>query len=206
MFTSLKQFLSCITFKPSPKTLFILHMEYIVLLAALCSDLMHRNEQFVFYLYSMTDPGFEPGTISPELWVFPLRHLNWQQMISLDIYFRLLRYCTDWKNIPSWCGLEPITSPLIIRRPNHCATETEGYCISFDIYFILLQLLSIRDKTIAGSNPPVSTTANTFKQSQLLRPLTTPLGLANQQICKLQTASFDLSIYAQGSLIGLCYL
>ena len=96
-----------------------------------------------------------------------------------------------------------------VCRPIHSATETEGECISLGIYFILLLLFSIRKKepdTIAGSNPTVSTTVNTIKHLQLLRPLTTPLGVANQQICKLQTASSDLSIYRHVSLIGQCSL
>ena len=96
-----------------------------------------------------------------------------------------------------------------VHQRIHCATETEGESISLDIYFILLHLISIRQKepgTIAGSNPTVSTTLNTIQISELFRPPATPLGVANQQICKLQTASSDLSIYVQVALIGHCYL
>ncbi len=92
MFTTLKQFPSCITFKPSPKTMFILHIEHIVVLAAFCSD---RNLHFFIYLYLVTDPGFDPGTIksiaesltSPP---FELRDVVYHWIYILDLFTSVL--------------------------------------------------------------------------------------------------------------------
>ena len=89
----------------------------------------------------------------------------------------------------------------------HRATGTDdiGYLDIYILYFANSSICKKEPGNIAGSNPTVSTTPNTIQATELLRPPATPLGVANQQICKLQTASSDLSIYAQESLIGLCY-
>ena len=148
MFTTVKQFLSCITFKPSPKAMFILHIEYIFVLAAFCSDFMHRNLQFFYlYLWQTRVLNQVPSVHSWESYLYAIwtEGHSW----SLDIYFRLIHYCTDWKNRPPWRGLEPRTPPLGVWRPIHIARETEAECISFDIYLYFCTCLVLGRRNLA---------------------------------------------------------
>ena len=82
------------------------------------------------------------------------------------------------------------------------------YLCIYISYFCTCLVLGRWNLTPMQVRIPLSphTTLNTIQLLQLLCLLTTPLGVANQQICKLQTASSDLSIYRHVSLIGQCSL
>ena len=82
------------------------------------------------------------------------------------------------------------------------------YLCIYISYFCTCLVLGRWNLTPMQVRIPLSphTTLNTIQLLQLLCLLTTPLGVANQQICKLQTASSDLFIYTQCLLIGFCSL
>ena len=110
------------------------------------------------------------------------------------------------RRITSLHWIRTRTPALGIQRGIHYTTDTEGYYISLNRYFLTSQRQEGTCQLHRFKPHCVHYCKHHSGHTTALLNCHHLLGVANQQICKLQTASSDLSIYAQESLIGLSYL
>ena len=155
----------------------------------------------------MVSPGLDPGFHQSDGGSATTALIQLNDIVHFP-YIKISYFFTNvvMRRITSLHWIRTRTPALGIQRGIHYTTDTEGYYISLNRYFLTsqrqegtCQLHRFKPHCVHYWKRHPGHTTGLLSCHHLS-------GVANQQICKLQTASSDLSIYAQESLIGLSYL
>ena len=155
----------------------------------------------------MVNPGFDPGFHLSEggsgtTVLIQLNNIPYLPYIKISYFFTTV----VMTRITSLHWIRTRTPALGIQGDIHYTTEPEGYYISLNIYFLTSQRQEGTCQLHRFKPHCVHYCKHHPGHRTALLNCHHLLGVANQQICKLQTACSELSIYAQESLIGLSYL
>ena len=155
----------------------------------------------------MVSPGLDPGFHQSEGGNGTTALIQLNDIVYLP-YIKISYFFTNvlMTRITSLHWIRTRTPTLGIQGDIHYTTHAEGYYISLHIYFWTSQRQEGTCQLHRFKPHCVHYCKHHPGHRTALLNCHHLLGVANQQICKLQTASSDLSIYAQESLIGLSYL
>ena len=152
-------------------------------------------------------PGLDPGFHQSEGGSGTTALIQLNDNVYLP-YIKISYFFTNvlMTRITSLHWIRTRTPTLGIQGDIHYTTDAEGYYISLDIFFWTSQRQEGTSQLHRFKPHCVHYCKHHPGHRTALLNRHHLVGVANQQICKLQTASSDLSIYAQESLIGLSYL
>ena len=163
---------------------------------------MYSNLQYLILFSIVADLGVEPQIFLWEADSSTTALIQRKHIYSFCIYtFHAALPPYYWKEYTS-------LNPDLNRVPHRYKLDdltTAPQRLKNKLYLpisklYLAKLFSISNKkpaNIAGSSPTFSSAPIATQLTEVLYIPATSLGVANQQICKLQTASSDLSIYEQ---------